>query len=173
MAAPAVVAVVKKVVVSILTNPKVLKKVLGIILGIVLVLLMPIAAVIAVLNGTVDIDTELLQSRIVEELSSEEVAMLQSIEDTMLSIEQKMREEGYSDSQVKQAQVLYTLALYDYSDEENFIDRLVGCFSIDQTYEELVSNVNLEFGTNVTATELQNIMESTQSDTESQQGDTT
>lgn len=173
MAAPAIAAVAKKVIVSVLTNPKALKKVLGIILCVVLVILMPLAAVIAVFNGDIEFEPSLLQQHIEQQLTEEEIAMLQSVEDTMIGIENKMNESGYSQIQIKQAQVLYTLALYDYSDEENFIDRLVGCFSMEQTYEELVNNVNLEFGTNVAATELQNIMESTQSDSESQQEDTT
>ncbi|MBR3918322.1 MAG: hypothetical protein IKJ59_06250 [Clostridia bacterium] len=173
MAAPAIAAVAKKVIVSVLTNPKALKKVLGIILCVVLVILMPLAAVIAVFSGDIEFEPSLLQQHVEQQLTEEEIAMLQSVEDTMIGIENKMNESGYSQIQIKQAQVLYTLALYDYSDEENFIDRLVGCFSMEQTYEELVNNVNLEFGTNVAATELQNIMESTQSDSESQQEDTT
>ena len=44
-------------------------------------------------------------------------------------------------------QAIYLLALFDKTDEENFVDRLVGCFATEQTDTELISAVNAEFGT--------------------------
>ena len=173
MAAPALAAVAKKVIAAVITNPKARKKVLGIILCILLVILMPLAAVIAVFSGEINFDSELLQEHIEQQLTEEEIAMLQSIEDTMLSIDSKMKESEYSDQQVKQAQVLYTLALYEFSSEEDFVDRLVNCFATEQTDDELITNVNNTFSTSISVEEFNNAMESTQSDTESKQADTT
>ncbi len=173
MAAPAIAAVAKKVIVSVLTNPKALKKVLGIILCVVLVILMPLAAVIAVFSGDIEFEPSLLQQHIEQQLTEEEIAMLQSVEDTMIGIENKMNESEYSPIQIKQAQVLYTLALYEFSNEENFVDSLVGCFETEQTDDELIANINNTFSTNISVEEFTNAMESTQSDTESKQADTT
>ena len=161
MAAPAVVAVVKKAAEVIITNPKLLKKVLGIILGIIIVLLMPIIAVIAILNGNVEIDTDRLQDHIEQQMTAEDIALLQSIEDTMISIEETMSEADYSNSRIKEAQVLYTLALYDYSNESDFVERLVGCFAEDQTDAELIESINSEFGTDIVVEDFKNVMDST------------
>ena len=163
MAAPAVAAIAKKVIAAVVTNPKARNKILGIILCILLVILMPLAAVIAVFSGEINFDSQLLQEHIEQQLTEEEIAMLQSVEDTMLNIESKMKESEYSDQQVKQAQVLYTLALYNFSSEEGFVDKLVGCFSTEQTDEELITNVNNSFETNISLEEFANAMESTQS----------
>ena len=149
MAAPAIAAVAKKAAEVILTNPKILKKVLGIILGIILILLMPILAIIGILNGNVEIDPNLLQEHIEQQMTADDIALLQSIEDTMISIEETMDEADYSNNRIKEAQVLYTLALYDYSNESDFVERLVGCFAEDQTDAELISAINSEFGTDI------------------------
>lgn len=161
MAAPAVVAAVKKAAEVIITNPKILKKVLGIILGIIIILLMPILAIIGILNGNVEIDPNLLQEHIEQQMTDEDIALLQSIEDTMLSIEETMDEADYSNSRIKEAQVLYTLALYDYSDESDFVERLVGCFAEEQTDAELISAINSEFGTDIKVEDFKNVMDST------------
>ena len=57
MAAPAVAAVAKKVIVYILTDEKALKVVLGIVLGIIIIILLPLGVIIGVLNGDVEIDS--------------------------------------------------------------------------------------------------------------------
>lgn len=161
MAAPAVVAVVKKAAEVVISNPKILKKVLGIILGIIIILLMPILAVIGILNGNVEIDPALLQEHVERQMTDDDIALLQSIEDTMLSIEETMDDADYSNSRIKEAQVLYTLALYDYSSESDFVERLVGCFAEEQTDEELISAVNSEFGTDIEVEDFKNVMDST------------
>lgn len=161
MAAPAIAAVAKKAAEVILTNPKILKKVLGIILGIILILLMPLLAVIGILNGNVEIDPNLLQEHIEHQMTAEDIALLQSIEDTMISIEETMDESNYSNSRIKEAQVLYTLALYGYSDESDFVERLVGCFAEDQTDAELIESINNEFGTDIKVEDFKNVMDST------------
>ena len=161
MAAPAIAAVAKKAAEVILTNPKILKKVLGIILGIILILLMPILAIIGILNGNVEIDPNLLQEHIEQQMTADDIALLQSIEDTMISIEETMDEADYSNNIIKEAQVLYTLALYDYSNESDFVERLVGCFAEDQTDVELISAINSEFGTDIKVEDFKNVMDST------------
>ena len=94
MAAPAVAAVAKKVIVYILTDKKALKVVLGIVLGIIIIILLPLGVILGVLNGDVEIDADRMHEMIVQNLSAEEQAMLQGIEDTMYGIEDGMTEAG-------------------------------------------------------------------------------
>jgi hypothetical protein len=84
--------------------------------------------------------------------------MLQSIEDTMYGIEDGMTNAGYSGTRVTEAQVLYVLALSSYSSEDGFVDKLVGCFTQDQSDEQLISAVNSAFGTSITAQDFSNVM---------------
>ena len=158
MAAPAVAAVAKKVIVYILTDEKALKVVLGIVLGIIIIILLPLGVIIGVLNGDVEIDADRMQEMIVQNLSAEEQAMLQGIEDTMYGIEDGMTEAGYDNQTVTEAQVLYVLALSSHSAEDGFVDKLVGCFAEDQTDEQLISAVNSAFDTSITAQDFSNVM---------------
>lgn len=145
-----VAAALKKIAVAILTNPKVLKTIGGIVLGIIIIIIMPIVAVVSIFNGDINIDTDRLQTMVVENLSAEEQAKLQFVEDTMYSIEDEMKTAGFG-GRVKEAQVLYVLALSDYASEDGFISKLVGCFAEDQTDAQLISAVNSAFGTQLTA----------------------
>ena len=158
MAAPAVAAVAKKVIVYILTDEKALKVVLGIVLGIIIIILLPLGVIIGGLNGDVEIDADRMQEMIVQNLSAEEQAMLQGIEDTMYGIEDGMSEAGYGNQRVTEAQVLYVLALSSHSAEDRFVDKLVGCFAENQTDEQLISAVNSAFGTSITAQDFSNVM---------------
>ena len=105
-----------------------------------------------------EIDADRMQEMIVQNLSAEEQAMLQGIEDTMYGIEDGMTEAGYGNQRVTEAQVLYVLALSSHSAEDGFVDKLVGCFAENQTDEQLISAVNSAFGTSITAQDFSNVM---------------
>lgn len=152
-----VAAALKKIAVAILTDKKALKTVGGIVLGIIIIIIMPIVAVVSIFNGDINIDTDRLQQMVVENLSAEEQAKLQLVENTMLGIEEKMKAAGFT-GRVKEAQVLYVLALSDYAAEDGFIDKLVGCFAADQSDEQLISAVNSAFGTSLTTEDFTKIM---------------
>lgn len=82
-----VAAAMKKIAVAILADKKVLKTVLGILLGIIIIIVMPFATIIALFNGTINIDTDRLVTLVVQNLSVEEIARLQAVENTMYAIE--------------------------------------------------------------------------------------
>lgn len=155
-----VAAALKKIAVAILTDKKLRKAVLGIALGIIIIVIMPVVAVIALFNGDINIDTDRLQQIVVEEMSDEEKAKLQAVEDTMKAIETAMTEKGFTAERTKEAQVLYTLALYDHSKSDGFVDELVGCFAEDQTDEQLIAAVNSAFGTELKTEDYSKIMSS-------------
>ncbi len=152
-----VAAALKKIAVSLLTNPKALKTIGGIVLGIIIIIIMPIIAVISVFNGSIEIDTDRLQTMVIENLSAEQKTKLQFVEDTMYAIEDGMTGAGFTDK-VKEAQVLYVLVLSDKANESNFISMLVGCFEEEQTDVQLVDAVNDAFGTKLIAEDFTKLM---------------
>lgn len=152
-----VAAALKKIAVYILTDKKALKTVLGIVLGIIIIIIMPIVAIVSIFNGNIKIDTDRLQTMVVENLSAEEQAKLQFVEDTMYGIDTAMKDAGHT-GRIKEAQVLYVLALSDKAHESDFISKLVGCFTADQTDEQLIAAINSAFGTQLTAEDFGKVM---------------
>ena len=152
-----VAAALKKLSAVVLSDKKNLKTAVGIIIGIIVIIVMPIAAVLSIFSGDMNIDTDRLQQMITESLTSEEEDNLKFIEDTMLTLDEKMTAAGFLD-RVKEAQVLYVLVLSDYSREDGFTDKLVGCFFADQTNEQLILAVNETFGTDINSEDFTKVM---------------
>ena len=152
-----VAAALKKLSAIVFSDKNNLKTAVGIIIGIIVIIVMPIAAVLSIFSGDMNIDTDRLQQMITESLTSEEEDNLKFIEDTMLSLDEKMTAAGFP-NRVKEAQVLYVLALSDYSREDGFTDKLVGCFAADQTDEQLISAVNEAFGTDIKSEDFTKVM---------------
>ena len=152
-----VAAALKKLSAVVLSDKKNLKTAVGIIIGIIVIIVMPIAAVLSIFSGDMNIDTDRLQQMITESLTSEEEDNLKFIEDTMLTLDEKMTDAGFFD-RVKEAQVLYVLVLSDYSREDGFTDKLVGCFAADQTDEQLILAVNEAFGTDINSKNFTKVM---------------
>ena len=152
-----VAAALKKLSAVVLSDKNNLKTAVGIVIGIIVIIVMPIAAVLSIFSGDMNIDTDRLQQMITESLTSEEEDNLKFIEDTMLTLDEKMTAAGFPD-RVKEAQVLYVLALSDYSREDGFTDKLVGCFAADQTNEQLISAVNEAFGTDIKSEDFTKVM---------------
>lgn len=75
----------------------------------------------------------------------------------MYAIEDEMKAAGFT-GKVKEAQVLYVLALSDYAGQSDFVSKLVGCFAEDQTDEQLIAAVNSAFGTQLTAEDFGKVM---------------
>ena len=141
MAAP-IIPILKKIAVALVSDKKGRKWLLGIILGVLFLLLMPIIAVLGIFSGGIDINTDGLFDKIYEQQAKMEV-VVQEIEDEMLNA-------GYTQAKIEEAQTLYVFALHDEAEEDGFVERLIGCFTIeDQTDEELVSAVNTEFGKDI------------------------
>lgn len=153
-----VAAALKKIAVAVLTDKKLRRTVLGIVLGVIIIIIMPVVAVISLFNGDIEIDTDRLQTLVVENLSAEEKAKLQAVEDTMYAIENEMKAAGFTAEKAKEAQVLYVLALSDYAEQTDFVSKLAGCFAEDQTDEQLITAVNTAFGTTLNAEDFTKVM---------------
>lgn len=159
-------AVIKKIIVALASNPKVLKTIGGIILGILIIICMPIAAVIGIFNGDINIDTDRLSQILEENMTSEERERIRHINDTMAGIENEMLAEGYPEVRVQEAQLLYMMALEEQSAEPEFVETLVGCFSIEQTDEQLIQSVNQTFGIALSTEEFSEIMNGVRNETQ-------
>ena len=90
-----VAAALKKLSAVVLSDKKNLKTAVGIIIGIIVIIVMPIAAVLSIFSGDMNIDTDRLQQMITESLTSEEEDNLKFIEDTMLTLDEKMTDAGF------------------------------------------------------------------------------
>lgn len=150
MAAP-IIPILKKVAVAIVSDKKGRKWLLGVILGITFIILMPIIALLGIFSGGLDLNLDGIYDKINEQQAKMEI-VAQDIEDEMLNA-------GYTQQEVQEAQTLYLFALHDEAEEDGFVLRLVGCFEADQTDEELVQNVNTEFGKEITTEDFQNAVQ--------------
>ena len=145
MAAPAIVPIIKKVASVVLSDKKGRKAVLMIIGIVLVIIILPIIALLGIFSGGIDLGLDDINSMVQEQQRVGEA--------TLVAIEEAMLDEGYSQLRVEEAQAVYILALFDKSDEENFVERLVGCFEEEQTDAELIASVNAEFGTAITPSE--------------------
>ena len=152
MAVP-VAAILKKVAVAVGSNKKVLKTVCGIVLGIVVIVCMPIIALLGIFSGDTEIviDTGPIYDWVKEGQPE--------FESTFQEVEEKMGDAGFSEERIEEAQILYAYSLFRFSEEENFTSRFVGCFSEEQTDEELIAAVNAEFGTAILPEEFRDIVD--------------
>lgn len=146
-----VAAALKKIAVAVLTNKKLRRIVLGIILGIIIIVMMPMVAILSIFSGDIDIDTDRLQDIVMEEMSDEEKAKLQTVEDMMKAIESAMTEKGFTAEKTKEAQALYIFFLYEQSGDESFAEKLSDCFAENKSDEQLIAAVNSAFGTELKA----------------------
>ena len=145
MAAPAIVPIIKKVASVVLSDKKGRKAVLMIVGIVLVIIILPIIALLGIFSGGIDLGLNDINSLVQEQQ--------QVGESTLVAIEEQMLEAGYSELRVEEAQAVYLLALFDKSDEDQFVERLVGCFEEEQTDAELISAVNAEFGTAITPSE--------------------
>ena len=153
----AVGAALKKVLVAILTEPKVLKNVLFAILVVVVAMILPTVFVVSIFSGDFEVDTASLQQYVEDNLSASDIVLLTNMQNTMEAIEEAMIDAELR-SEARTAQVLYVLALSDYASQPGFVSRLVSCFRPEQTDAQIVNAVNRQFGTTIQLQDFSNVM---------------
>lgn len=156
---PGVVVVIKAAV-TVLTDKKLLKIVGGIILGVLIIIFIPLFTLLALFDGTKDLDLSQVGQMVIDQLDDEQRAKLQHVNTTMDSIESAMTSAGYTGTRISEAQILFNLALYEQSFDSGFVDKLVDCFAPNQTDAQIVAAVNSAFGVNISVTEFTNMMSS-------------
>lgn len=153
-----VAAALKKIAVATVSDKEARKTLFTILLVLLLVILMPIFATIAVFSGHISFDTNELVAAVEKIMTTEDIAMLTTLENTMEFIEAAM-ENAEMPGKLAEAQALYIMALYDYSGSSDFVTRLIGCFQEGQTDAQLINRVNSEFGTDISVDEFTKVVQ--------------
>lgn len=147
---------------SAVASDKNAKKVIGIIIGSVIgLLLIPLIAYMGIIGNmdSIEIDTNQVQQSIVQNMSAEEKAKLQHIEDVMTGISKECSKRKLKNIVNKKAQAVYACAFYDVEKSDNdFISKLVDCFEQAKDDNELLNMLNSAFGTNISAEDFSQLM---------------
>lgn len=147
---------------SAVASDKNARKVIGVIIGSVIgLLLIPLIAYMGIIGNmdSIEIDTNQVQQSIVQNMSAEEKAKLQHIEDVMTGISKECTKRKLKSIVGKTAQAVYACAFYDVEKTDNdFISKLVDCFEQAKDDDELLNMLNSTFGTNISAEDFSHLM---------------
>lgn len=147
---------------SAVASDKNARKVIGVIIGSVIgLLLIPLIAYMGIIGNmdSIEIDTNQVQQSIVQNMSAEEKAKLQHIEDVMTGISKECSKRKLKSIVGKKAQAVYACAFYDVEKSDNdFISKLVDCFEQAKDDDELLNMLNSAFGTNISAEDFSHLM---------------
>ena len=114
------IAVIRKVAITLLSNKNVRKLLGGVVAGILVIIIMPISAILTVFQDDRFVNVPKLQERVIDGLSSEEMHTLQLVYDKTVTLDIAMTEAGFAERK-QEAQVLFVLALSAFSEEEGFV----------------------------------------------------
>lgn len=147
---------------SAVASDKNARKVIGVIIGSVIgLLLIPLIAYMGIIGNmdSIEIDSNQVQQSIVQNMSAEEKAKLQHIEDVMTGISKECSKRKLKSIVGKKAQAVYACAFYDVEKSDNdFISKLVDCFEQAKDDNELLNMLNSAFGTNISAEDFSHLM---------------
>lgn len=147
---------------SAVASDKNARKVIGVIIGSVIgLLLIPLIAYMGIIGNmdSIEIDTNQVQQSIVQNMSAEEKAKLQHIEDVMTGISKECTKRKLKSIVGKKAQAVYACAFYDIEKtDSDFISKLVDFFEQAKDDNELLNMLNSAFGTNISAEDFSHLM---------------
>ena len=83
-------AALKKIAVALVSNPQNWRTIVGIILALIIVVVTPVAVIVAILNGNIEIDQGRLAQIIQQNITVEQSANLEIINTTMEKVEQEL-----------------------------------------------------------------------------------
>ena len=157
MAVP-IIPILKKVGAAVLSNKKGRKTVLYIILTVTIIVMLPMIAVMGIFSNDVRIDTSEIES-IMQEREKIEA-------ERHAEIERVMTDAGYEELKIREAQAIYSFALFDIASDD-LAQKLSDCF-MAETDEELVKRINATFGTNFAYEEIVAVLESVRQEYENE-----
>lgn len=149
MAVP-IIPILKKVGAAVLSNKKGRKTVLYILLTVTIIVMLPAIAVMGIFSNDVRIDTSEIES-IMQEREKIEA-------ERHAEIERVMTDAGYNEIKIREAQAIYSFALFDIA-VDDLAQKLSDCFSAE-TDEELVEKINAAFGINFAYEEIVAVLKS-------------
>ncbi len=157
MAVP-IIPILKKIGAAVLSNKKGRKTVVYIILTVTIIVMLPAIAVMGIFSNDVRIDTSEIES-IMQEREKIEA-------ERHAEIERVMTDAGYNEIKIREAQAIYSFALFDIA-VDDLAQKLSDCFSAE-TDEELVEKINAAFGTNFAHEEIVAVLESVRQEYENE-----
>lgn len=147
---------------SAVASDKNARKVIGVIIGSVIgLLLIPLIVYMGIIGNmdSIEIDTNQVQQSIVQNMSAEEKAKLQHVENVMNEISKECSKRKLKSIVGKKAQAVYACAFYDVEKSDNdFISKLVDCFEQAKDDNELLNMLNSAFDTNISAEDFSHLM---------------
>ena len=149
MAAP-ILPILKKVGAAVLPSKKGGKVIGGIILGCLVLLMTPAAIVTGLFSGSMDIDTDGVETIVQDRKKTEEKRYVE--------IESAMLKAGQSEMKIREAQAIYSFALFNLSGDD-VAEKLTECFTAG-TDEELIEKINEAFYTAFSYEEISAILQS-------------
>ena len=154
--------ILSKIFKSAVASDKNARKVIGIIIGSVIgLLLIPLISYMGIIGNmdSIEIDSNQVQQSIVQNMSAEEKAKLQHVENVMNEISKECSKRKLKSIVSKKAQAVYACAFYDVEKSDNdFISKLVDCFEQAKDDNELLNMLNSTFGTNISAEDFNHLI---------------
>lgn len=150
-----------KVAVAVASDKRGRAAIATILCSIIMLFFLPFIVYMGVMSnvGEVEIDTVQAQKMIVQNMSTEEKAKLQHLENVMLGISKEFQKRKLNNYTIKKAQALYVCAFYDIEKiDSEFITKYADCFEKAKDDTELLSLLGNTFGTNISADEFNNLM---------------
>ena len=155
-------AALKKIAVALLSDHRNWEKIAVALFAVLLLFLLPILSVEAIFQADMDWNSPELVSAVMEELDVGSLGFLESSNSVLTQLQEALKAAGFGFDEFRKAQALYWLALSPYAEEDDFVQKLVGCFAPEQTNEELVANVNAAFGTDIDPEDFEKILATTE-----------
>ena len=152
-------AVIKKIVIAKVTDPKVARIICGTAIGLVLAIIMPVLAVVSVLNGSVRFDTEKLNQIIEQRLEDKHGKDIVLYNDTMQKVESALKKQHLEKFNTL-AEVLFLFYLSEKSEEKDFVKKYVSCFDKKSKREDVVKAVSKKFKVKISTEDLDKLMKS-------------
>lgn len=147
---------------SAVASGKNARKVIGVIIGSIIgLLLIPLIVYMGIIGNmdSIEIDTNQVQQSIVQNMSAEEKAKLQHVENVMNEISKECSKRKLKSIVGKKAQAVYACAFYDIEkSDNNFVSKLVDCFEQAKDDNELLNMLNSAFDTNISTEDFSHLM---------------
>ena len=150
-----------KVAVSVASDKRGRVAIATILCSIIMLFFLPLIVYMGIMSnlGEMEIDTVQAQQMIVQNMSAEEKAKLQHLEDVMVGIGKEFQNRKLNNYTIKKAQALYACALYDVEKTNaDFITKYADCFEESETDDDLRNAVFSVFGIAIDKTEFDNLM---------------
>lgn len=150
-----------KAVVAVASDKRGRTAIATILCSIIMLFFLPLIVYMGVMSnlGEIEIDTAQTQRMIMQNMSAEEKAKLQHVENVMNEISKECTKRKLKSIVGKKAQAVYACAFYDIEKtDSDFISKLVDCFEQAKDDNELLNMLNFAFGTNISAEDFSHLM---------------